>query len=354
MAVKPRQLAAHCACLSRSSARHNSSALARPLAHSLSSAQLRPTRQLSAQATTRQSLALHRQFTTGAARRSNPASDTSPARAGPTAAYDEQVKQGIIQNDEHQRGIVSVLQEMYDQLEAYDPPEILPPPPPPPPSRFQAVSEWLFPGYDTQPLGFESPITKSALTLPPGIPPGLYLYGSVGCGKSYLMDLFYANLPEKFAASKRRIHFHAFMVDIHQRGHRFKMNTANKGGEQDWILHAAADLAKEARVLCFDEFQVSVKREGCGWVALSRTARVELTGWLGLAGNRHRGCDGLEATDGVPNALRSCLRHDFQVSQQPSQMEAAHGLELTFTRPQPCARRIVQKRNSARAVHPLH
>lgn len=263
MAIKPTQLSSSCACLSRRSARARTCALSRPLAARTAPAlQPRTTSSRPPHLRLAQPLPNHRHFSTGDARRSNPASDTSPDEAGPTAAYDEQVKQGIIQNDDHQRGIVSLLQKMYDQLEAYTPPEIQPPPPPPGPSRFKAFSDWLFPGYDTQPLGFESPVHKSALSLPPGIPPGLYLYGSVGCGKSYLMDLFYANLPKKFDANKRRIHFHAFMVDIHQRGHRFKMNTANKGGEQDWIMHAAADLAKEARVLCFDEFQVSVGRDG--------------------------------------------------------------------------------------------
>lgn len=257
MTIKPNQLSSSCASLGRASARPSCSTLRRPLARPSLPPHVRPRLTLNLCLASSPHAPLHRPFSSGASHRSNPASDTSPPSAGPTAAYDEQVRQGIIQNDDHQRGIVAVLQGMYDQLERYSPPEVRPPPPPPPPGRLKALSDWLFPGYDTQPLGFESPVHKSALSLPPGIPPGLYLYGSVGCGKSYLMDLFYANLPAKYDGNKRRIHFHAFMVDIHQRGHRFKMNTANKGGEQDWIMHAAADLAKEARVLCFDEFQVS-------------------------------------------------------------------------------------------------
>ena len=266
MALKPTQLAFSCACLSRSATRPSSSALGWPLARTIHTSRSRSTLAPHPRQTLARSVPTLRKLSTGSIRRSNPASDTVPPTAGPTAAYNEQVKQGIIQNDDHQRGIVSLLQSMYDQLESYQPPEILLPPPPPAPSRFKALSDWLFPGYDTQPLGFESHFAKSALKLPPGIPPGLYLYGSVGCGKSYLMDLFYANLPAKYDGNKRRIHFHAFMVDLHQRGHRFKMQTTNQGGEQDWIMHAAADLAKEARVLCFDEFQVGGGRErwrGC-------------------------------------------------------------------------------------------
>lgn len=72
------------------------------------------------------------------------------------------------------------------------------------------------------------------------------------------MDLFYANLPAKFEHSKRRVHFHAFMMDVHQRGHRMK---SLLHPEQDWIVHVAGDLAREARVLCFDEFQVRRYRQ---------------------------------------------------------------------------------------------
>jgi peroxisome-assembly ATPase len=68
-----------------------------------------------------------------------------------------------------------------------------------------------------------------------------------------LMDLFYSTLPPHIAR-KRRVHFHAFMVDVHKRLHSAKLAMGYKGG--DPILPVARDLAKEAYVLCFDEFQV--------------------------------------------------------------------------------------------------
>ena len=86
-------------------------------------------------------------------------------------------------------------------------------------------------------------------------PKGLYLYGDVGTGKSMLMDLFYATLPHS-VKSKRRIHFHAFMVDVHKRIHVAKRKLGANGG--DTIIPVAEDLASEATVLCFDEFQVHV------------------------------------------------------------------------------------------------
>lgn len=68
-----------------------------------------------------------------------------------------------------------------------------------------------------------------------------------------LMDLFYDTLPQKVKL-KRRIHFHAFMIDVHKRIHAAKAALGLAGG--DPILPVARDLAQEAQVICFDEFQV--------------------------------------------------------------------------------------------------
>ena len=69
-----------------------------------------------------------------------------------------------------------------------------------------------------------------------------------------LMDLFYQTLPPSIKR-KRRVHFHAFMVDVHKRLHAAKIAMGYQGG--DPIVPVARDLAREAYVLCFDEFQVS-------------------------------------------------------------------------------------------------
>jgi cell division protein ZapE len=91
-------------------------------------------------------------------------------------------------------------------------------------------------GHLTEPKELSQPITK-----------GLYLWGDVGRGKTYLMDLFYDCLPGE---DKLRIHFHRFMARIHQ-----ALNDHN--GEQDPLIQIADDLSKTCRVLCFDEFFVS-------------------------------------------------------------------------------------------------
>ena len=77
-------------------------------------------------------------------------------------------------------------------------------------------------------------------------PKGLYIHGNVGRGKTMLMDLFFANLQVK---AKRRVHFHAFMQDIHRRRQELR--------DGDVVARIAAELAQEARVLCLDEMQVS-------------------------------------------------------------------------------------------------
>ena len=85
-------------------------------------------------------------------------------------------------------------------------------------------------------------------------PRGLYVYGAVGRGKTMLMDMFFDAAPTPL---KRRAHFHAFMADVHARLHQWRQ--ALKRGEvagEDPIAPVAAELAREASLLCFDEFSV--------------------------------------------------------------------------------------------------
>jgi len=76
---------------------------------------------------------------------------------------------------------------------------------------------------------------------------GLYLWGGVGRGKTFLMDLFFDTLP---ISRKKRIHFHRMMHDVHAR-----VKTLDR--VEDPLDKVAADIARETRVLCFDEFFVS-------------------------------------------------------------------------------------------------
>lgn len=84
---------------------------------------------------------------------------------------------------------------------------------------------------------------------------GLYIHGSVGRGKSMLMDIFYDSLPGDMR--KRRVHFHEFMIGVHDFIHSWRQGR-KKGKDADAALSRLADkVAKEAEVLCFDEFHVT-------------------------------------------------------------------------------------------------
>ncbi|WP_051228746.1 cell division protein ZapE [Paludibacterium yongneupense] len=81
----------------------------------------------------------------------------------------------------------------------------------------------------------------------PSVPRGLYLWGGVGRGKSFLMDAFYSGLPFR---RKRRVHFHHFMAEVHR-----ELRTLSS--EPDPLREVGLRIARATRVLCFDEFHVS-------------------------------------------------------------------------------------------------
>jgi cell division protein ZapE len=85
------------------------------------------------------------------------------------------------------------------------------------------------------------------LLVKPSLPKGVYLWGGVGRGKSFLMDAFYLCVP---LVRKRRVHFHHFMREIHRELDEVK-------GAEDPIAEVAARTARRYRLVCFDEFHVA-------------------------------------------------------------------------------------------------
>lgn len=134
-----------------------------------------------------------------------------------TEIYDLRVAEGRLRADPAQRAVLPQLDGLRDWLEA---------------NATRKVG--LFAGL------FARPLTP---------PKGLYLWGGVGRGKSMVMDLFVEHLD---IAGKRRVHFHAFMQEVH-RG----MHTARQKGVDDALKPVADAVAKELRLLAFDEMQIT-------------------------------------------------------------------------------------------------
>jgi len=141
--------------------------------------------------------------------------------AGPVELYRARVQAGLIHADPAQQRVVGRLQRLYEELGHYRPQ-----------GGRRGWLSWLGLGERGDPQ-----------------PHGIYLWGPVGRGKSMLMDLFFA------AASlekKRRVHFHAFMLGVHDR-----IEHERRAHTDEPVRKVAADLAAEATLLCFDEFQVN-------------------------------------------------------------------------------------------------
>ena len=145
--------------------------------------------------------------------------------SGPLPLYRERRRDGGLKADPMQELAAEKLQSLYHALLHYQPQS--------------GAAGWR------QRLGIARRLKAEA-------PQGLYLYGSVGRGKSMLMDLFFEVAPVE---RKRRVHFHAFMAEVHDRLHAWRAKT--KGTEADPLPELAGDLAEEAWLLCFDEFVVT-------------------------------------------------------------------------------------------------
>ena len=147
---------------------------------------------------------------------------------GPLDQYNALVADGTLDADAEQAAAVQALEQLHGQLKDY------------------------------------SPGPKGLFRTRATPPQGLYMWGGVGRGKSLLMDLFFEAAP---VAARRRVHFHEFMAETHERIARWRaMDDASrkkhparvrKAKLDDPIPHVANATFMNAHLLCFDEFQVT-------------------------------------------------------------------------------------------------
>lgn len=110
------------------------------------------------------------------------------------------------------------------------------------------AQEAVLPEFDRIAAELAVPVKRSLFRKPPPPPKGLYLWGGVGRGKSMIMDLFVQHLT----VPVRRVHFHAFMQEIHEAMHK-----ARKAGVEDALKPVAQEITSSVKVLAFDEMQIT-------------------------------------------------------------------------------------------------
>lgn len=194
-------------------------------------------------------------------RRYNTPKIPTPLATTPLQEYDKQVKLGKLKNDPFQRSILTSLTTFYQDLTSYYSPEL----------KTITMNKFISesPGWTTNLFNKVKSLINnnsdqadklkgSELHIGDQIPRGIYLFGDVGCGKTMLMDLVYNTIPPHL--TKRRIHFHQFMQDVHKRSHEILKEYHERSGTDgdiDTVPILANEIAHQGRVLCFDEFQVT-------------------------------------------------------------------------------------------------
>lgn len=167
----------------------------------------------------------------------------------PTSIYEKAVAAGELKPDPRQRKTIARLQTLHDELLAY---AASGPEPEQPQQAPASSSLFSFFGGGQKPSAPPARASKA--------PKGLYIYGGVGCGKTMMMDMFFDSVP----ASHRKVrkHFHTFMLEVHQRLHKLRMDAKAKGtadATDPLRVIAASFVKQEGKLLCFDEFQVSLR-----------------------------------------------------------------------------------------------
>eukprot|EP00981_Chlorochromonas_danica_P009167 scaffold2523_cov180-Ochromonas_danica.AAC.2 len=180
------------------------------------------------------------------------ASTGSTPVSKPSEVYRHRVAKQAVTEDAIQLRALTLLDDLHGHCLAYEPHYTATPPAPR--EEKKKTSSWgglssLFSLGSSSPAS-DTSAAANAASVP--VPKSLYMWGSTGCGKTYLMDLFYDHLPIQ---KKKRIHFHDFMLEVHKRIHAVQRSSVSL--KRHPVAMVADEILQETFLLCFDEFQVT-------------------------------------------------------------------------------------------------
>jgi hypothetical protein len=202
---------------------------------------------------------------------SSSSAQTHPHHTGPLwDSYYALLKTADVHADEHQLAALESLERLRQDLQHYHPPkDIVNNNTPSPAKKLSSTfGGWFSMGVSP------STTKKTAHSHTAGFygARGVYLHGGVGCGKTFVMNLFYDSITgnHPWANNKQKIHFHKFMLQVHQAMHMARKNEANHK-ESDAILPSViAETVKQGRLICLDEFQGKKKSDFWAKVGVKR------------------------------------------------------------------------------------
>ncbi|XP_023341378.1 putative ATPase N2B isoform X3 [Eurytemora carolleeae] len=168
-----------------------------------------------------------------------------PPHASPATVFDHKVMYNDLSEDVHQREVVARFQSLYEKIGTYRP------------KTSASLFSMLFPGPSSRRWQLSGGGER--------VPRGIYLWGTVGGGKTMLMDMFFDTLEGLDAEiKKRRIHYYDFMQEVHTRMHEAKKKAPPRDISR-WDTYQPFDpvppvgdtILAETWILCLDEFQVT-------------------------------------------------------------------------------------------------
>jgi peroxisome-assembly ATPase len=199
-----------------------------------------------------------------------------------TIQLQDMISRGKIQSDRHQLAAARELDRVYHDLMATDPPPLT--------ENFTETTKTTITSSLAQPSSYfpvsvfgslfgqattamaDAAANSLGFTSTQHSIPGVYTYGGVGCGKTFLMDLFYHSIDHgPWANDKQMVHYHKFMLNVHQYMHTSRQEQKAKQQEQqhqqanqtasttqyDLIGPVVHHILQQGRLLCLDEFQVT-------------------------------------------------------------------------------------------------